>query len=94
LSGRKYRRNPDVVFRDIAGEFVLVPIHRVAGEQDSIYVLNGTGARVWELVDGVRTWSGVVEAVMDEFDVDRETAVADLGSLLDDMLRAGVLEEA
>jgi len=88
-----YRRNPDIVYREIAGEFVLVPIHHRAGEVDSIYVLNETGARVWELMDGFRTLDDIIGLMVDEFEVDRKTLKADLIGHIDEMVVSGALEE-
>jgi hypothetical protein len=88
-----YRRNPDIVYREIAGEFILVPIHHRAGEVDSIYVLNETGAKVWEQVDGFRTLDDIIDLLVDEFDVDRITLKADLKVYIDEMVVSGALEE-
>jgi hypothetical protein len=43
-----------MVFRQIAGEAILVPICTRVEEADSIYTLNEVAARIWELVDGSR----------------------------------------
>ena len=92
MSDRIYRHNPDMVFREVAGEMILVPVHRRAGEEDSIYVLNDTAARAWELIDGSRTLGSVVDVMLDEFDTDRDTLLRDLGDWLEEMLEAGTLE--
>ncbi len=36
-----YIKNPDIVYREIGREQLLVPIHRTAGEIDGIYTLTG-----------------------------------------------------
>ena len=82
-----------MVYREIAGEFVLVPIHHRAGEVDSIYVLNETGAVVWEQVDGIRTLDDIISSMVDEFDVDRKTLIADLMVYIGEMVVSGALEE-
>ena len=41
--------------RQIAGEYILVPIRQSAGEVESIYTLNEVGTRIWELLDGQRS---------------------------------------
>jgi hypothetical protein len=93
MNRRVYRRNPDMVYREVAGEMILVPIHHRAGEEDSIYVLNTTGARAWELADGNRTLDGMADIMEDEFDVDRDTLLGDLVAWASEMLEAGALEE-
>ena len=49
---RRYAKDPNMVFRDIEGEMILVPIRRRTADLESIYTLNETGARIWELLDG------------------------------------------
>ncbi len=88
-----YRRNPDIVYREIAGEFILVPIHHQAGEADSIYVLNETGTRIWELVDGKRTLANIAEMITAEFDADDKTVSDDLLEYVGEMVTSGTLQE-
>ena len=88
-----YRRNPDIVYREIAGEFILVPIHHQAGEADSIYVLNETGTRIWELMDGKRTLADIIGMITAEFDVDDKMMADDLLEYIGEMLTAGTLQE-
>lgn len=89
-----YMRNPDIVYREIAGEFILVPIHHRAGEADSIFVLNETGTRIWELVDGKRTLSDIIGMITEEFDVDDRTLADDLFEYIGEMVTSGTLQEA
>jgi len=93
MHDRIFRRNQNVVFRDIAGELILVPIQRSADAADSIYVLNETGARIWELTDGRRTISQIAGIICEEYDTDRSTAEKDLLSYVRQMVEAGALEE-
>jgi hypothetical protein len=88
-----YRRNPDIVYREIAGEYILVPIHHKAGEADSIYVLNETGTRIWELVDGKRTLADIIALITAEFDVDEKTLADDLLEYVGEMVTSGTLQE-
>jgi len=88
-----YRRNPDIVYREIAGEFILVPIHHKAGEADSIYVLNETGTRIWELADGKRTLADIIRMITEEFDVDDKTIADDLVEYVGEMVTSGTLQE-
>ncbi|MEN8208850.1 MAG: PqqD family protein [Candidatus Fermentibacteria bacterium] len=88
-----YRHNPDTVFREIAGEFILVPIHHKAGEADSIYVLNKMGTRIWELVDGKRTLTDIVSMISAEYEVDYKIAADDLIEYVNEMIASGTLLE-
>ena len=78
----RYRHDPSIVSREIAGETILVPIRQNVGDLESIYTLNETGARVWALVDGQRSAGDIRDAIVDEFEVRAEEAGRDVLDLL------------
>jgi hypothetical protein len=82
---RRYRKNPDVVAREIGDEFILVPIRRDVADLESIYTLSGTGGRIWELIDGQLTTLELRDRIVEEFDVEPEQAEADLVEFLSDL---------
>ncbi|MGN6184418.1 MAG: PqqD family protein [Thermoanaerobaculia bacterium] len=83
-----FRRSDEVVARQVGAESILVPIRQNVGNLDFVYTLSPVAARVWALIDGKRTVEDVVRIIIDEYDVTRETAVADTSELLNDL--AGV----
>ena len=83
-----FRRTQEVVCRSVGAESILVPIRNNTGNLDFVYTLSPVAARIWSLVDGVRTTEQIVTAICDEFEVDRATAEADVAALMDDL--AGV----
>lgn len=64
-----YKKDDSIVFRKIADEFILVPIRQNVGDLESIYTLNETAARIWELIDGRRQVNEIKEILLQEFDV-------------------------
>lgn len=86
-----YRKNPDVVFRTIADEFILVPIRQKAVDLKSVFTLNETGAFIWGLIDGTMTDRGIEEALAREFSVDPVQARRDAGALLGQLEAAGLI---
>ena len=93
MLNKVYRRNPNMVFREIAGELILVPIQRNAADTDSIFVLNETGAILWKLIDGTSSLNDIITGMLDEFEVDRETLSIDIIPYISDMVASGALEE-
>jgi hypothetical protein len=89
--GARYAKDPDFVFRRIADEIILVPVRRNMGDLESIYSLNETAARVWELLDGRRTLGDLVATLVQEFEVAPGTAETDLRSLLGQLTEAGAI---
>jgi hypothetical protein len=83
--------NPDVVTREIAGETMLVPVKGKLAHLQQVFVLEGVGAHIWSQLDGVRSLQEVLDSVLDEYEVTREVAQADLLALAGELLEAGLV---
>ena len=70
--------SPSVVTRKTGNEYVLVPLANNIADMNSVYTLNETGAFIWEQIDGKRTLEEIIAAVTVEYDIDNETASADV----------------
>jgi hypothetical protein len=88
-----YSKNPDFVQRDVAGECILVPIRRTLAEANSIYVLNETGAVLWNRIDGIHPIHEIASTFVEEYDVATEQLNRDLETLLADLLSIHAIEE-
>jgi hypothetical protein len=84
-------RDETAVTRRIAGETIIVPVRNDVADLDSIYTLNETGSFIWELLDGQRTVATLVDAVVEEFEVDRELAASDVARLVASLRDEGLL---
>jgi hypothetical protein len=89
--GLTYAKNPDVVFRAIADEFILVPIRQKAVDLKSVYTLNGTGAFIWGLIDGTASAGQIEGKVCAAFAVDPAQAHADVAELLAQLEGVGLV---
>ena len=75
---KRYTKDPNIVSRQIAGEYILVPISQSADEVESIYTLNEVAARIWELLDGELCLNEIRDMIVTEFEVTPDEATADL----------------
>ncbi|MDO9576302.1 MAG: PqqD family protein [Candidatus Cloacimonadales bacterium] len=73
-----YTKSDSIVSRKIADEFILVPIRQNVGDLESIYTLNETAARIWELIDGKMKVEEIKEKIVEEFEVTPEEAEKDI----------------
>jgi len=89
-----YRRSEDMVFRKIGDECILVPIRQGAGDLESIYTLNETAARIWELLDGTTKGIDIRDRITEEFDVTLEEAEEDLVHHLQELASINAIVEA
>jgi hypothetical protein len=80
------RPHPHVVARRVEDEVVLIQLDR-----NSIYALNRTGARFWELiVDGCNR-SEALDRMLEEFDVSQIELEKEIEQFLDLLFREGLL---
>ena len=83
LQNRCYQKDPNIVSRKIANEFILVPIRNKVGDLKSIYTLNEVAARIWELIDGKKDIEEITNIILGEFQVSSEEAEQDLGEFIE-----------
>ena len=82
----RYKRNQDVVSRNIQGELVIVPIRSGVGDLNSLYTLNPVGSVLWDFMNEGHTIGEMVERVCDEFDVTAAQAQSDIETFLDSLM--------
>lgn len=85
----RYRVEGDVRFRPMSGETVVV--RQEAGE---VLVLNELGGHLLELVHRGLDEQELVAHVLEDFEVDEETAREDTRDFLETLREAGVLRRA
>jgi len=86
-----YKKDPNIVSRLIAEEVILVPIRNNVADMDFIFTLNETAAYVWNMIDGTRSMSDIIDLVTKEFDVDPSLALSDLQELVQSLIDVNVL---
>ena len=70
------------VLRKIVGEYVLIPTGENIGRFKGTVLLNGVSAFIWEKLQSPISRDDLLTAVLDEYQVDKETAAQDLDALL------------
>ena len=80
------RHNPGCPVREIGDGLVIM-----APQGDTTHSLEDLGAFIWKEIDGVKTLSAILEAILDNYDVDNPTAEADLLQFTEQMIEAKLL---
>jgi hypothetical protein len=78
-------QSTSIVTRKTGNEYVLVPLSDNIADMDSVYTLNETGAFLWELIDGKRCIDDLVEALVAEYNVNRDNAEKDVFAFINNM---------
>ena len=77
----------DAVHCDVEDEVVIL------GLKDGVYYgLNPVGAFIWNLIQEPKTVAEIREAVLDEYDVEKEVCEKDLMELLTELSDKGLIE--
>jgi len=78
------RLKDDLILRHIGNDYIIVEPGQDQIDLSKVYTLNETAAWLWEELKG-RDFSltDVVDALLDQYEVDRETAEADAKTLLE-----------
>ena len=80
-----YSHSPEIVARKTGEDYVLVPVTNDIADMKSVYTLNSTAAFIWDRLDGEKTVKNIITELVDEFDIDRETALKDVIAFFRDM---------
>lgn len=91
LVARRYVKDPAFVYREIAGEAILVPIRRSVADMESVYTLDSVAADIWKLIDGDRTLSDILDVLLSEYDVDAAVLSRDLDEFVEQLEAIGAI---
>ena len=80
--------------REIAGERIAVPAGAAAARFSGIISLNETGAFLLAALSAEQTEDSLLAAMLDELDIDADTARADIAAFLASLRSLGLLEGA
>ena len=83
--------NPSFILREIAGDYMVVAIGNDVVELSDSFSLSESGAFLWKALEEDTTEDALVDALLTEYDVDRETAVSDVQDFLESLSERGML---
>ena len=91
----KYRKTGRYIYRNIAGEGVLVPIRDGVCNLENMLLLNPTATAIWERVKDQDEFdqTSLVGWVVAEYEVESSVAEADLKTVLDELVGSRCLAE-
>lgn len=90
MEKRKFNIKQGYVAREIAGEFVAVPVDSSVGS--NIVVLNEVSKFLWDELKTEKTFDELLNAMLGNYDVSKEEAEADLKDFLMQLIENGLAE--
>lgn len=79
------KANGELILREIAGEHILIPVGATALRIQGMISLTESGVLLWNRLQTECTEEDLVDAVLEEYDIDRETAEADVQAFLNQL---------
>jgi len=90
----KFRKKESIASRTIAGESFLIPVCGQPADMQKIFVLNPLASFIWEHLDGAHTVAELLDAIMEQFAVDRDQAQLDAVDFIGQLQEQNLLEGA
>lgn len=82
----------EMILREIAGEKILVPGAESVLDLNRLFVMTDTGAFIWSVLAESENVDEITDKMLEEYEVDRETAKADIKEFLERLRSYGIVD--
>ncbi|MBR2431313.1 MAG: PqqD family protein [Clostridia bacterium] len=80
------------IVKEIAGQYVVIALGAASKIFNGIIKLNDSGKFIWDKLAVGADKDDIVNALLEEYDVDRTVAEADVDKFIDELKGANILE--
>ncbi len=84
--------NKEMILREIAGDNILVPSADAVLDLNGLFVVTETGAFIWNVLPMVNSEDEIIEKMLEEYEIDRETAQNDIAEFLEKLRSFGIID--
>lgn len=81
----------EFILREIAGDYVIVPTGKTALEFNGLITVNELGAFIWKKLQQEVTEDELIQDILEEYEVDEETARNDVEEFLNKLTECKIL---
>ena len=85
------KRFGEFVKREISGEILLIPTGKTAESFNGIITLSEVGDFIWEHIEEVDSFDALLNLILEEYDIDKETLAKDTSAFMNQLLRVGMI---
>ena len=82
----QFQRNPEYIYREVAGESVLVPTGKAAESFFGIASINSTGAFLWKVLERERSFGELREIFAREYELEEDRSRQDVTDFIEEAL--------
>ena len=72
----------ELLKREIGGESLLIPVGKTVYDANGLFLLTEAGAFIWDILPEVESEEEIVARVLEEYEIDEETARVDVRSFV------------
>ena len=83
--------NPEFVLRQVADTWVVLPVGQTSVSFNGMLTLNDSGALLWKTLEQGGDADALADALCAEYEVERQTALADAQEFIERLSQAGCL---
>ena len=83
------RQSSSVVARQIADQWLLIPLHATGADLQKVYLLNDTSAAIWRLLEQPRSFEELLRALQAEYAAPEEVIRQDAKEFVEDLMQRG-----
>ena len=80
------------VLRKVAARHVILPIGKASVNFNGMVSVNETGVLLWNVLEGGGDRDAMIDTLLSEYEVDRETAARDVDEFIDTLTKTGCIE--
>lgn len=85
------RVQKDFILREIAGDYIIIPTGKTVLEFNGLITVNEVGVSLWNMLQKEVSFDGLVDGILQEYDVEEEVAREDIQEFLDVLIESGIL---
>ncbi len=82
----------DYVLREVADQYVVLPLGQLSIDFNGMITLNESGAFLWRALENGGDRESLADALVGEYDIDRESALADVDEFIASLTKIGCIE--
>lgn len=81
----------EFVFREIAGDYIIVPTGNATLGLNGMLVVNEVGASIWKMLEDEMTFEELVAGIREEYEVEEDVARRDVEEFLEKLKGMGII---
>ncbi len=84
--------NLEFVAREVAGEYLLIPVGKTTLDLNGMMTLNEVGAFLWEKLPAAENEAALVDAVLAEYEAERSEVEQDVSEFLSKLRELKIID--